>query len=313
MTRTILAVLAFVWVSTTSQAQNLPAEDLARRAIERRAVEAVIWGMPAVNFGADVPGDDRQRQGQAQSGRLLVAPAGLEEPDAHAESRHDLSHAVLQHEGRRPDGAGDPARRRRLDHRQRSMDAWQTALEDVGPAGVDKGKGGKYLILPPGYNGTPPDGYIALPSVTYQGYALLRSNLEERQRRRHRQGRRLRQAHQVLSALAGGESRRRRSSSMRSTSSSTRRSRTTCASSSRSTASCRREPWFDARQGDDRPAQVDRHRERASRSIPMPKTQDDPERRPRAKRTRGWMTGTRRLFTPPITTAPTGRCRHCPT
>ena len=49
MTRTILAVLAFVWVSTTSQAQNLPAEDLARRTIERRAVEAVIWGMPAVN------------------------------------------------------------------------------------------------------------------------------------------------------------------------------------------------------------------------------------------------------------------------
>ena len=29
-------------------------------------------------------------------------------------------------------------------------DAWQTAIEDVGPAGADKGKGGKYLILPPG-------------------------------------------------------------------------------------------------------------------------------------------------------------------
>ena len=29
---------------------------------------------------------------------------------------------------------------------------WQVPLEDVGPAGVDKGKGGKFLILPPGYN-----------------------------------------------------------------------------------------------------------------------------------------------------------------
>ena len=58
------------------------------------------------------------------------------------------------------------------------MDAWQAALEDVGPAGVDKGKGGKYLILPPGYKEKAPDGYIALPSMTYQGYALLRSNLE---------------------------------------------------------------------------------------------------------------------------------------
>src|SRR5262249_39673678 len=58
------------------------------------------------------------------------------------------------------------------------MDAWQCALDDVGPAGVDKGKGGKYLILPPGYKDKPPDGYIALPSDTHQGYALLRSNLK---------------------------------------------------------------------------------------------------------------------------------------
>ena len=56
-------------------------------------------------------------------------------------------------------------------------DGWQTAMEDVGPAGVDKGKGGNYLILPPGYKGTPPKGYIALQSPTYRSYALLRSNL----------------------------------------------------------------------------------------------------------------------------------------
>jgi hypothetical protein len=58
------------------------------------------------------------------------------------------------------------------------MDCWQTPLEDVGPAGVDKGKGGKYLILPPGCTGTVPDGYIALRAQTYQGYALLRSILQ---------------------------------------------------------------------------------------------------------------------------------------
>ncbi|MGH6884209.1 MAG: hypothetical protein ACREFM_25025, partial [Hypericibacter sp.] len=32
-----------------AQAQNLSVEDLARRTIERRAIEAIIWGMPAVN------------------------------------------------------------------------------------------------------------------------------------------------------------------------------------------------------------------------------------------------------------------------
>jgi hypothetical protein len=31
--------------------QGLSAEDLARRHVERRAVEAVIWGMAAVNTG----------------------------------------------------------------------------------------------------------------------------------------------------------------------------------------------------------------------------------------------------------------------
>ncbi|WP_264553301.1 DUF1254 domain-containing protein [Flavobacterium sp. N2038] len=29
------------------------------------------------------------------------------------------------------------------------MNYWQAAIEDVGPGGMDKGKGGKYLILPP--------------------------------------------------------------------------------------------------------------------------------------------------------------------
>jgi hypothetical protein len=55
------------------------------------------------------------------------------------------------------------------------MDVWQCALEDVGPAGVDKGEGGKYLILPPAYKDPVPAGYIPLPSDTYEGYALLRS------------------------------------------------------------------------------------------------------------------------------------------
>ena len=58
-------------------------------------------------------------------------------------------------------------------------DAWQTAIEDVGPAGRDKGRGGKYLILPPGHRDAVPSGYIALRPETYAGFALLRSNLEE--------------------------------------------------------------------------------------------------------------------------------------
>jgi hypothetical protein len=57
------------------------------------------------------------------------------------------------------------------------MDAWQGPLEDVGPAGVDQGRGGKYLVLPPHYTEVVPDGYTVLPSSTYRGWAGLRSNL----------------------------------------------------------------------------------------------------------------------------------------
>jgi len=57
-------------------------------------------------------------------------------------------------------------------------DCWQTAIEDVGPAGVDKGKGAKYLILPPGYKEKVPADYVAMPSDTFDNYALLRSILK---------------------------------------------------------------------------------------------------------------------------------------
>jgi hypothetical protein len=37
-------------VATCAVAQTFSADELTRRATERRAVEAVIWGMPAVNY-----------------------------------------------------------------------------------------------------------------------------------------------------------------------------------------------------------------------------------------------------------------------
>lgn len=58
--------------------------------------------------------------------------------------------------------------------------SWQNALADVGPAGADKGKGAKYLITPPGYTEKAPEGYIVLPSETYRGFVILRSNFKSR-------------------------------------------------------------------------------------------------------------------------------------
>ena len=55
---------------------------------------------------------------------------------------------------------------------------WQMPLEDAGLLGVDQGKGGKFLVLPPGYAGPKPEGYSPLQSDTLAGYMLLRSNLK---------------------------------------------------------------------------------------------------------------------------------------
>ena len=146
---------------------------LDENALRRRAVEAVIWGMPVVNYelmyqaAARANGDFNQmiywsRLPDWKIQTLTpnpdsiyltpfintknVGPMVLEIPPA---DQGSITGTV--------------------------MDVWQCALEDVGPAGVDKGQGGKYLILPPGYKDKLPAGYIPIPSDTYEGYALLRS------------------------------------------------------------------------------------------------------------------------------------------
>ena len=48
-----------------------------------------------------------------------------------------------------------------------AMDALQRYLVDIGPLGPDKGQGGKYLFLPPGYSGPVPDGYFVVRSPTF--------------------------------------------------------------------------------------------------------------------------------------------------
>jgi len=46
-------------------------------------------------------------------------------------------------------------------------DFWFRYVADLGNAGPDKGKGGKFLFLPPGYTGEVPDGYFVFKSRTF--------------------------------------------------------------------------------------------------------------------------------------------------
>lgn len=57
-------------------------------------------------------------------------------------------------------------------------DMWMRPVEDIGPSGPDGGKGGKYLYLPPDYDGPIPEtGYFVIPTRTYGHWLLLRAFL----------------------------------------------------------------------------------------------------------------------------------------
>jgi len=56
-------------------------------------------------------------------------------------------------------------------------DMWYKWIADVGITGADKGEGGKYLLLPPGYKGDVPAGYHVVECTTYDMWVVWRSFL----------------------------------------------------------------------------------------------------------------------------------------
>lgn len=55
-----------------------------------------------------------------------------------------------------------------------ATNVWQVPVADIGPAGMDQGKGGKYLFLQPGYDNKVPEGYFTVPMDQYGVYVALR-------------------------------------------------------------------------------------------------------------------------------------------
>src|SRR6516225_5655467 len=163
---------------TGSSPTNLSAGALNRRAIERRAVEAVIWGMPVVNY--ELMYQEMVRKVKGDFNQVLYWSRLLDSKNQTLTPNPDVIYLmpffntkevgpVVLEIPPADDGVFNGS----------IMDRWQAAIEDVGPGGLDKGKGGKYLFLPPGFDKSKvPEGYIPMPSITSEGYALLRSVLK---------------------------------------------------------------------------------------------------------------------------------------
>jgi hypothetical protein len=62
------------------------------------------------------------------------------------------------------------------------IDIWQRVLSDMGVVGPDQGKGGKFLVLPPGHEDVKADGYYVIKSptrTTFSGLRLLDQDREK--------------------------------------------------------------------------------------------------------------------------------------
>jgi hypothetical protein len=137
--------------SASAQAQHLSAEDLARRTIERRAVEATIWGMPAVNYDLMLQEMLTKTAGKVNQviywGRPLDWRNQTLTPNPDTLyfmaffNTKDVGPIVIDV----PPAGADGALNANI------VNVWQQPLEDAGLLGVDKGQGIKLLMLPPGY------------------------------------------------------------------------------------------------------------------------------------------------------------------
>ena len=145
--------------------------DLGEQVAYQRAFEAVIWSQPAICIYG-------MRRG-------MVA-LGMRDNEILAMSRPlTMKHEFLTANNATPYIAANadlrngpvvfeiPAASPKGVLYGQVVDAWQETIADVGPSGVDQGKGGKLLFLPPGYNSAVPDGYIVIPSENYPNSARL--------------------------------------------------------------------------------------------------------------------------------------------
>lgn len=140
----------------------------------QRAFEAVVWAMPAAaiyrfRVGAlEVPG---------MADNVVIANPGpltqtTELITANTTTPYISAFSDLR---KGPVVLDLPAKTDKASLYGQIVDAWQLTVADVGPSGLDKGAGAKYLLLPPDYRDPVPAGYTPIRFNTYRVGLAFRS------------------------------------------------------------------------------------------------------------------------------------------
>ena len=199
-----LATLSYILMATASQAQPqqkqqpLSSEELTGRSIQLHAVEAAVWGMPAVNFERML--EAVIANGGAANQMLYWSRPVNWKDQALTPNPNTIYFNPFYDTTKGPVVLEIPPAQASLRSPAASTTRGSARWTMSGPAGVDQGNGGKYLITPPGYEENAAQ-WIHRRAVGYvSGIRDSPLELQERQRRRHRRCSCVREADEVLSA-----------------------------------------------------------------------------------------------------------------
>ncbi|MCZ6856344.1 MAG: DUF1254 domain-containing protein, partial [Gammaproteobacteria bacterium] len=140
-------------------------ENLADQVTYQRAFEAVVWSMPAmIKYGMrrasfEIGGGDNVVLAWSGGAKPLLETLTPNNTSPYVTSTTDLRKGPVVVEV-------PPATDKAVLFGQ-IADDWFITIADIGPIGIDKGRGDKILLTPPGYNGEVPAGFVEVESPSY--------------------------------------------------------------------------------------------------------------------------------------------------
>jgi len=138
----------------------------------QRGIEAMDWAMPAVSMLSMRAGNFSLGGGFNTIYWLSKPPTAMTEAITANNQTPYAAIFLTTRDG--PVILDVPPATKRTAIFGSAIDVWQVPIADIGPAGADEGKGGRYLFLPPGYKGNIPANMIPVKLDQYGVYIALR-------------------------------------------------------------------------------------------------------------------------------------------
>jgi len=173
---TILVVLMALLMAVPAQAEetafNLQKATVHDRMTYHRAIDGAVWAMPLMNFkfyrdalaGVGVGPNDVGYYSKLQDWRFQTATPNNTTPYILTYWNFKDGPVVVEM----------PPSVEGIGIFGTLLDAWQRPIDDVGAKGRDGGRGAKYLLVPPNYDGELLPNALVYEQKTYQGWVALR-------------------------------------------------------------------------------------------------------------------------------------------